>query len=42
MEKEELSYIFENNGSLLSQYQQIHYDSAKKWEKWLLSSTTTT
>ena len=30
MEKEELSYIFENNSSLLSQYQQIHYDSANK------------
>ena len=30
MEVEELSFIIDNNGSLISQYQPIQYDSANK------------
>ena len=33
MEKEELSFTFENNGSLISKYQRIQNDSDNEWER---------
>ena len=33
MEKEELSFIFENSSNLISYYQRIQYDSVNEWER---------
>ena len=33
MEVEELSFIFDNNGSLIPWYQRIQYDSVSEWER---------
>ena len=39
MEKEELSFIFENNGSLISWYQRIQYGSVNEWERKVCEAT---